>query len=402
LKHPVAAEVLPDAFVILNSKQDHCRYPDNMLCGAAVAWKLVCALIESGQFKDKVPVGFEKWLLDLVGISTVADMVPLKNENRVLAHYGLKVLRKTRRPGLLKLFRKSGLKPYSLTEDDIGFTIAPRINAASRMDNPYLAFELLSSIDDDRTESLASELNKLNDVRKGKVAAMVKEMKHTLDNRDEIKNVIVLGNPHWQPALLGLAAMNIMEKHSRPVFLWGREGNGLLKGSARSDGSINLVSMMRNVREGVLLGFGGHAFSGGFSVIENEIHFLEEHFNEAFEKTEKNTVDEDVEIDGVLSLDEVNDSLYNSISLLAPFGVDNPKPMFMFQGVTPEKIRMFGKNEEHLELTFRKTNGDFVRAIEFFSNRDIKENKKIDLVAVLEKSTFGRYPELRLRIVDIL
>jgi single-stranded-DNA-specific exonuclease len=242
----------------------------------------------------------------------------------------------------------------------------------------------------------------LNDVRKGKVAAMVKEMKHTLDNRDEIKNVIVLGNPHWQPALLGLAAMNIMEKHSRPVFLWGREGNGLLKGSARSDGSINLVSMMRNVKEGVLLGFGGHAFSGGFSVIENEIHFLEEHFNEAFEKTEKNIVDEDVEIDGVLSLDEVNDSLYNSISLLAPFGVDNPKPMFMFQGVTPEKIRMFGKNEEHLELTFRKTNGDFVRAIEFFSNRDIKENKKIDLVAVLEKSTFGRYPELRLRIVDIL
>ncbi len=400
--HHLPGEKLPKAYVILNSKQNHCDYPDDMLCGAALSWKLVVALITRGNFVSKIPAGFEKWLLDLVGISTIADMVPLLKENRVLAHYGLKVLRKTRRPGLLKLFRKIGIKPHFVSEDDIGFSVAPRINAASRMDNPYLAFELLSSTDEIRTEELASELHKLNDVRKGTVASMVKEMKHTLLKRKLIRSVIVMGNPHWQPALLGLAAMNLVEEHDRPVFLWGKEGGGLLKGSCRSDGSVNLVSLMQSVKEGVLLGFGGHAFSGGFSVNSDEVHFLEDHLNEAYERVDKTEMDKEILIDRKLQLDDISFKLWDSLSFLSPFGVGNPKPLFLFENVTPEKVRNFGKKNEHLEITFRKTNGDFVRAIEFFSNREIKENEKINLVATLEKSTFGRYPELRLRIVDII
>ena len=400
--HHLPGEKLPKAYVILNSKQNHCDYPDDMLCGAALSWKLVVALITRGNFVSKIPAGFEKWLLDLVGISTIADMVPLLKENRVLAHYGLKVLRKTRRPGLLKLFRKIGVRANSLSEDDIGFSIAPRINAASRMDNPYLAFELLSSTDEIRTEELAGELHKLNDVRKGTVASMVKEMKHTLLKRELIRSVIVMGNPHWQPALLGLAAMNLVEEHDRPVFLWGKEGGGVLKGSCRSDGSVNLVSLMQGVKEGVLLGFGGHAYSGGFSVRDDEIHFLEDHLNDAYEKVDKTEMEKEILIDRKLNFDDLNWKLWDTISLLAPFGVANPKTLFLFENVTPEKVRTFGKKNEHLEITFRKTNGDFVRAIEFFSSRLIEENKKIDLVATLEKSTFGRYPELRLRIVDII
>ncbi len=400
--HHLPGEKLPKAYVILNSKQDHCDYPDDMLCGAALAWKLVTALIEKGNFREKVGEGFEKWLLDLVGISTIADMVPLVKENRVLAHYGLKVLRKTRRPGLLKLFKKIGIRANFLAEDDVGFSIAPRINAASRMDNPYLAFELLSSTDEIRTEELAVELHKLNDVRKGTVAAMVKEMKHTLLKRELIPSVIVMGNPHWQPALLGLAAMNLVEEHNRPVFLWGKEGGGVLKGSCRSDGSVNLVSLMQVVKEGVLLGFGGHAYSGGFSVHDDEIHFLEDHLNNAYEKVDKKEMEKEIIIDKKLNLDDLNWKLWDTLSLLSPFGVANPKPLFLFENVVPEKVRTFGKKNAHLEITFRKDNGDFVRAIEFFSNREIKENEKINLVATLEKSTFGRYPELRLRIVDLL
>lgn len=399
--HHLPGDKLPDAFVILNSKQEHCNYPDNMLCGAAVAWKLVCALIAQGKFEN-IPEGFEKWLLDLVGISTIADMVPLKNENRVLAHFGLKVLRKTRRPGLLKLFRKAGLRQQYIAEDDVGFTIAPRINAASRMDNPFLAFELLSSKEDDRTGTLVTEIEKLNEVRKGKVASMVKEMKHHLRERESLPQVIVLGNPHWQPSLLGLAATNIVEEHSRPVFIWGREETGILKGSCRSDGSVNLVNLMQGVKEGVLLGFGGHALSGGFSVSDSEVHFLEEHLNDAYAKVDKSDVEEEIFIDKELSFDEVSWSLWDTLTKLSPFGIDNPKPIFIFNDVVPEKVRTFGKNSEHLEITFRKSNGDFVRAIEFFSGREIKENEKINLVANIEKSTFGRYPELRLRIVDIL
>lgn len=399
--HHLPGEKLPNAFVILNSKQDHCEYPDKMLCGASVAWKLVLALIARGNFRE-IPAGFEKWLLDLVGISTVADMVPLRKENRVLAHYGLKVLRKTRRPGLLKLFRKTGLKQAYINEDDIGFTIAPRINATSRMDSPYLAFELLSSKDDGRVETIVSEIEKLNDVRKGTVAGMVKEIKHKLTEREYIPEVIVLGNPHWKPALLGLAAMSVVEDHGRPVFIWGREESGVLKGSCRSPGSVNLVSLMQSVREGVLIGFGGHAFSGGFSVSNEEVHFLEEHLNEAYKNVSKDDVAEQIIIDKELTFDDVNSKVFENISKLAPFGEGNPKPIFLFRGVKPEKVRSFGKSSDHLELTFRKSNGDFVRAIEFFSNRKLNEGEKIDLIANMERSTFGRYPELRLRIIDIL
>ena len=173
--HHLPQEILPAAYAILNSKQEGDTYPDNMLCGAGVAWKLVTALLRKGSFD--VPKGWEKWLLDMAGLSTIADMVPLKNENRVLAHYGLKVLRKSKRPGLLKLLRKMSIEQNHLTEDDIGFMIAPRINATSRMDIPMKAFHLLSTEDEVLAGELSDHLHKINDERKWTVANIMKEIK---------------------------------------------------------------------------------------------------------------------------------------------------------------------------------------------------------------------------------
>ncbi len=177
--HMVNGE-LPPADVILNSKQEDDNYPDDMLCGAGVAFKLVLALIEKGDFNSlptgrQVEKGWEKWLLDMVGLATVADMVPLKNENRVLAHYGLIVLRKSRRPGLQKLFRKAWIKQHQLVEEDISFMIAPRINAASRVSDPRIAFDLLSTTNEIEAGQLADELDKLNNKRKTLVATAVRK-----------------------------------------------------------------------------------------------------------------------------------------------------------------------------------------------------------------------------------
>lgn len=399
--HHLPIDTLPKAYAILNSKKEGDTYPDKMLCGAAVSYKLVKGLLARGNFEIKE--GWDKWLLDMVGISTIADMVPLRNENRVLAYYGIKVLKKSPRPGLLSLFRKNKINQRFINEDDIGFTVAPRINAASRMGEPMLAFDLLSNrLGPEVVDSLSSELDKLNSSRKGIVSSMVKESKKILSLRESIPEVIVMGNPLWRPGLLGLVANNLMEEHSKPVFLWGKEGGENLRGSCRSDGSVNLVKLMAEVKEGTLLDFGGHAFSGGFEVSYSEIHFLEDRIIEAYNKVRNEGVSEDILVDRIISVDDVTEALYRDIEKFAPFGIENEKPIFMFQDITIFKIKKFGKNSEHLEVGFEKNNGGILKAVEFFSDRDISEGDRITLVANIEKSYFGMKPELRLRVIDII
>lgn len=397
---------VPEAYAVINSKQKEDNYPDPMLCGAAVAWKLVSALIARGNF-ETIPLGWEKWLLDMAGLSTIADMVPLKNENRVLAHYGLKVLRKSKRKGLRLLLQKMKMNQEHITEDDVGFMIAPRINAASRMDHPLRAFELLSTDDDARAEELANWLHHLNDQRKGLVASMIKDAKHRLSER-ELLDVIVVGHPEWAPGLLGLAASNLVEAHNRPVFVWGRDGDGKIKGSCRSDGSVSVVELMALVPEGFFLQFGGHEAAGGFSVSTDGIHTLEIELSEAYRNMEKKGAEENIFVDSTLALDEVNWNTYKQIEELAPFGMENSKPVFLFEGAEITAVKKFGKAKEHLELQFQNSRGKAIPAIAFFTSDDSFEGillgagEKINLIASLEKSMFRNFPELRLRVFDIL
>lgn len=219
--HHLPQEIVPSAYAIINSKQEGDTYWDPMLCGAATAWKLVCALLSRRREQWNVPEGWEKWLLDMAGLSTIADLVPLQKENRALAYYGLKVLRKSKRPGLVALLEKMGAGQKNITEDDIGFMIGPRINAASRMGDPTDAFRLLSAETKKDADEYAEKLMRLNDARKGLVASMVKEARKHLEVR-EVGDVIVVGNPLWKPGLVGLVASNLSESYERTVFVWGR------------------------------------------------------------------------------------------------------------------------------------------------------------------------------------
>ncbi len=407
-----------------------------MLCGAAMAYKLVCALIE--EYKKRglldaegkpVKDGWEKWLLDMVGIGTLSDMVPLTGENRVLAYYGLLVLRKTPRIGLTRLCSIVGIKQRFMSEDDIGFSISPRINAASRMGHPMDAFLVLAATDEGEAAVRAKHLDEINNERKGIVASMVKHIKSVVRERwngpAAMPPVLVLGHTDWKPSLLGLAANTCAEEYGRPVFLWGRDGEGLVRGSCRSGGHQSVHALMHAVdaaSPGTFAQFGGHEHSGGFACTVEKAVFLETLLTDAAEKSKEGKGDaaEGATAAGAVKMIDVEIqphefawALYDAMAPLAPFGVGNPKPLFLIRGAQIAEVRTFGRDNAHLEITFEAPSmpGGNAKAIAFFKGKDpsaafsaghaLTQGGRAVLIGTLEKSFFKMRPELRLRLEDV-
>ena len=400
--HHEPEEKLPKAVAVVNPKLGGYPFPD--LCGAAVAFKLAQALLERGEYE--VTPGWEKWWLDMVGIATIADMVPLVGENRVLAHYGLQVLRKSRRPGLQQLLKKNRLNQRFLTEDDIGFTIGPRINAASRMDTPEDAFHMLSESDVVKASESVDHLERLNTQRKSEVAQMTKDLHKRLKNIEDIPSVLVMGHTDWRPSLVGLAANKLAEEHGKPVFLWGKDGNGVFKGSCRSGGGVSVVKLMQAVSD-VFIEHGGHHFSGGFSVKDDHIYTFGERLITAMDDLGSDAAfDQEVAIDAELTLDEVNPLLIKQLSQLAPYGTGNPKPIFVFSQVSPSRVDVFGKAKDHTKLTFTTEAGN-LEGVAFFRlpnsfSKEPSADVPCTVIAQVEESFFMGRKQIRLRIVDIL
>jgi len=410
--HHLPNHEVPKAFAIVNPNREGDAYPNKNLCGAGVAYKLAQALFSSAETSElsnlktnKPPRGWEKWLLDMVAIATLSDMVPLTGENRALVFYGLMVLRKSRRTGLRALLSHLRIKQFSLTEDDVVFMITPRINAASRMDEPELAFRLLSTTDEKEAEDLVRHLDKINNERKGVVAHMTKEIREKVGEK-AVASVVVVGNPHWKPGLLGLAATKVVELYGRPAFVWGRGDAAVIKGSCRSDGSVDVSVLMHETRE-FFLEYGGHARSGGFSTTVEHVVALPDALSGAYEKIQNGYVAEtDIVCDATLSPKEVTTETWRDVAKLAPFGMGNDKPIFAFENVLVSKISWFGKNKEHIRLTI-ESDGASAEAIQFFAKdgdtfAKLKEGDRVTLLGTMEESSFGRTKEIRLRVVDIL
>jgi single-stranded-DNA-specific exonuclease len=357
-----------------------------------------------------IPEGWDKWLLDLVAIATVADMVPLVGESRTLAYWGLQVLRKSPRPGIIALCTQMRIRKEELTEDDIGFAIAPRVNAASRMDTPELAFRLLTTKDEKEADQIARELDALNASRKGLVASIVKEAKKTAHARfAPEEKVIVFGSVAWKPALLGLAANSIMDERGGMVCLWGKDANGALKGSCRSDGSVHVAQVFASAHD-LFEAHGGHECAGGFTVSHEKVHTLHEDLaarlvnNYSSIPADGNT--KMVTPDAHVSLREVSSALLTDITRLAPFGIGNPKPVFSFSRIRIESVKRFGKENNHLELSLAcADHGTICRAYDFFkSPESFTEVPRVGgsarVLATIERDTYRR--TLALRITDIL
>lgn len=411
--HHLPQSVIPPALAVINAHQADDVYPFKGLCGTGVAFKLVEALIQKGSFD--IPAGTEKWLLDLVAIATVADMVPLTGENRTLVKYGLMVIHKGRRVGLRTLLALERIPLRTVVEDDIAFSIAPKVNAASRMKSPRLAFELLTTESESRATELAKELIGLNQERKIEGMRVAKDVKKRMELMPVIDSVVVMGSQSWRPSLLGIAATSVVETYQRTVCLWGMDG-GLIKGSCRSNGTVNIVSLMAEAKD-AFEDFGGHELAGGFSVAPEKIHELPTKLARALEVLqgkEGGNIDVGNRSKGVvetsLSLAEVTDSAFDALRALAPFGMENPKPFFRFHSVSVVKVTSFGKAKEHLRLTLTDSSGKEADAIVFFVPRShfkdvlglVSVGDVCTVDASVERSYFAGRKELRLRIESIV
>jgi single-stranded-DNA-specific exonuclease len=224
----------------------------------------------------------------------------------------------------------------------------------------------------------------------------------------QLKEVIVIGNPNWRVGVLGLVAGKISDQHKKPVFVWGKDENDCIKGSCRSDGSVSVVELMTETSE-FFIEFGGHELAGGFTVYNDKIHFLEEALSLSFGKVKREKAENKIDYDVKKDLSVINMKNWREIEKMSPFGLENPKPIFLFENSKIENIKKFGKNGsgEHLEIIFRDVNDNKAKAISFFSNHDSFEKTlalglSVSLLATFDLSRFRGREELRLRIEDII
>jgi single-stranded-DNA-specific exonuclease len=399
--HHEVPDVLPSAYAIINPKQHDCGYPEKMLCGSGVIFKFVGHLIVKGGFD--IHAGWEKWLLDMVGIATISDMVPLLGENRLFAYYGLEVLKKSRRPGLLKIFNLKKINQKSISEDDISFLVTPQINAASRMGEPVLAFNLLKSKTEADADIHARELMRINDRRKVEVAQIVKEIHKHIKAKGHDLSVIAYGNPNWQPSLMGLACSKIAEEFKKPVFLWGRGDGTELKGSCRTWGDVSVYELLGKLGDEFFIQYGGHEAAGGFVIKQEKVSELEDTLSSHLEHVAH--VGHTYECDAKVSVDEITINLVLSIEKLAPYGMSNAKPLFAIEGIVCG-VKNFGSTKNHFEIAFKKSTGEIIRAIAFFktheSYRPIVEGEKIQIIGHIEKNFFAGRHTVQIKIVDVM
>ncbi|WP_234396890.1 single-stranded-DNA-specific exonuclease RecJ [Bacillus massiliglaciei] len=341
--HHEPGPVLPDALAIIHPKIEDNPYPFKDLAGVGVAFKLAHALL------GEVPED----LLEVAAIGTIADLVPLMDENRLIAAKGIEKLRQTRRPGLLALMKVAGVEQGSLTEETIGFSLAPRINAAGRLGPADPAVELLMAEDMRDAEAIAQEIDETNKERKEIVESIAKDAIQQVEENYPIDEygVLVVGGEGWNSGVVGIVASRLVERFYRPAIVLSFDPEkGLAKGSARSIEGFDLFANLSKCRE-LLPHFGGHPMAAGMTLKLEDVDELRSRLN-LFAK--ESLSEEDfipvTKLDKKADLSEISIQTIEEMNLLAPFGVGNPKPKIMIESAKLSSIKKIGANQTHLKL----------------------------------------------------
>lgn len=344
--HHEPPAVLPDALAIINPKQPGCSYPFKELAGVGVAFKLAQACLE--KLGNPFP-GSE--YLELVCLGTVADIVALKGENRAFVRHGLRQLNQTTRPGLQALCQAGGVKPGQMGTRDLGFILAPRLNAAGRLGDAAAAVELILAADAETAANLARSLNRMNQERQRMESDTLKKALAMLAQDPGLAagDVLVLSSSHWHPGVIGIVASRLVDRLHKPVLMVALD-DGQGKGSARSVAGFNLYRSLEYCA-GCLEGYGGHEMAAGFSVAETQIDKLRSRINEyaAHYFTPENRVPV-LELDALVSLQDVTPDLISEIEQLAPYGQENPNPLLGVKRARLIRCREVGSQKAHLKM----------------------------------------------------
>ncbi|MBJ8325457.1 single-stranded-DNA-specific exonuclease RecJ [Streptococcus pacificus] len=379
---------LPDAYAIIHPEHKGADYPFKYLAGCGVAFKLACALLET------IPAE----LLDLVAIGTIADMVSLTGENRTLVKMGLSVLKDTERLGLLELLNLANVERDSITEETIGFVLAPQLNALGRLDDPNPAIELLTGFDEEETQQIALMIQEKNEERKILVQSIFDEAMQMVDPSKPIQ---ILAKEGWHPGVLGIVAGRILEKISQPVIVLTIDGD-TAKGSGRSPDSFNLFEVL-NKQGDLFIAFGGHSGAAGMTIAVSQLESLtkaiiDDIYDNNLQSSQKNTLD----IDGELDLASIDFPLLKSFDQLAPFGMDNKKPTFLIKDFVVKSVRTMGAGNSHLKLRITQANVDCdVVAFQLgHLAQEFQQLQNIEMVVTLSVNKWNGNTTIQLMLVD--
>ena len=398
LDHHTPGESIPDAVAVVNPLQPGCTYPFKMLAGVGVAFNLLVALRsrlrQEGLFGAGDEPDLREWL-DLVALGTIADVVPLIGQNRIYAFFGLQKLENSRRPGIAALKKVAGIKD-AVTCGQVGFRLAPRLNAAGRMESAVPGVELLLSGSDAECSAIAGELDTANAERQSVESGILEQAIAMVDGGGAYPDCrsIVLASSDWHQGVIGIVASRLVERYHRPTILLAIDENGVAKGSGRSIPGFHLLEALKSC-SGLLDRFGGHRYAAGVGLKSECI----DGFAAAFENAAGIILGDTelvplLDIDADVSPDEVDIALARELQRMEPFGAGNPEPNLMMRGVTVVDRRIVG--DGHLKLRV-SAGGKVFNAIAFRQAECLTDGL-LDIAFVPECNIWNNSTTLQLRI----
>lgn len=394
--HIIQKEKLPDTIVI-NPKQKNDHYPFKELSACGLVYKFVNAIYT--KYPKKIHKNDLKLWLELVAISTVADIMPILDENRVLVKYGLLILERTKRAGLNYLIDLAKINKKHMLPWNISFQIAPRLNSPGRIGSATLSYQLLTTADEGEAKKIATEIESVNSNRRQELEEVFEQAKSEIELKKLHQNkIILLANKKWKTGLVGLVAGRLMERYYRPVIVLNK-GEKFSQGSARSIEAIHILETLTHAKRR-LEKFGGHARAAGLTL---ETKHLDEVYSMLLEYLDVKYSNEDLTpkltIDCEITSDEVNFNLLEKLKILEPFGYKNPRPLFCLQKLEIQKITKVGADKSHIKITFN----DGLQGIFFDGSQHSFQpvsDDKIDIVCYLQENNFNNNKNIDLVIND--
>ncbi|MBW1605466.1 single-stranded-DNA-specific exonuclease RecJ [Lactobacillus sp. Sy-1] len=394
--HEIPEQGVPDAYAVIHARYPGAEYPFHFFSGAGIAFKVATALL------DEIP----QECLDLVTIGTIADLVSLTGENRILTKFGFQAIQNTQRPGLLKILELANLTAKPITERSIGFGIAPRLNALGRMGDANAGVELLTTVDDARANELAEQIETLNTKRRKLVTDIFKEACEQVEQpQNKDKKTILVAGDNWHEGVVGIVASRLVDKYNRPAVVLNLDSKtGIAKGSGRSIEGFNLFAALEPARQ-LMLKFGGHAMAVGLSVEQDAINKVADVFESNFKQPTRHEQSKPrLVIDDNISVDQIDESLVESLAKMAPYGTDNQEPVFEVKPTMVANVQTMGSRNSHLRFSI-SGNQNRINAVAFGKANLVDAIQalpnSIELAGTVEMNTWNNRSSIQFMVKDI-